>query len=102
MSTIINTHKFTAAAAFGAVALFSMLSFGNNAEAARVSSCEGPTASSVKSCCEQLVKENGRPYWMIQAGMTCKKSTSCHGVTFGLVLLAVTKVTVPGPPTLDH
>ena len=79
MSTIINTHKFTAAAAFGAVALFSMLSFGSSAEAARVSSCEGPTASKVKSCCEQLVKENGRPVWMVQSGTSCKEATVCRG-----------------------
>jgi len=79
MSTIINTHKFSAAAAFGAVALFSMLSFGSNAEAARVSSCQGPTASSVKSCCEQLVKENGRPVWMVMSGTSCSKAVACRG-----------------------
>ena len=93
MSTIINTHKFTAAAAFGAVALFSMLSFGSNAEAARVSSCEGPTASKVKSCCEQLVKENGRPVWMVQSGTSCKEATVCRGgsVPFAVAALVINR-----------
>ena len=77
MSKIIYNHKFTAAVAFGAAALFSMLSFGNGAEAASVLSCQGSTASSVKSCCEKLVKANGRPFWMVQAGTTCSKLVVC-------------------------
>ena len=89
MNTIANNHKFSAAAAFGAAALFSMLSFGSSAEAARVSSCQGPTASSVKSCCEQLVKENGRPVWMVQSGTSCSKATRCRGgyTTIGIAAL---------------
>ena len=78
MSKIINNHKFTAAAAFGAAALFSVLSFGNSAEAASVLSCQGSTAAKVKSCCEQLVKENGRPFWMVQSGTTCSDLVACQ------------------------
>ena len=78
MSKFNNTHKVTAAAAFGAAALFSMLSFGSTAEAASVLSCQGDTASKVKSCCEQLVKENGRPFWMVQAGTTCSNLVVCQ------------------------
>ena len=68
MTNFNSTHKFTAAAAFGAAALFSMLSFGSNAEAARVSQLPG------RLCQEQpcpvarrVVEEKGRPLWMIQA-----------------------------------
>ena len=57
MSKFNNTHTFTAAAAFGAAALFSMLSFGGNAEAASVLSCKGASATKVASCCEKLVEE---------------------------------------------
>ena len=88
MSKIINTHKFTAVAAFGAAALFSMLSFGSTAEAKSVLSCQGGTSKKVVDCCEKLVKENGRPYWMIQAGMTCKKAAACRGGLIGIAAVA--------------
>jgi hypothetical protein len=73
------THKITAGAAFGAAALFSMLSFGSTAEAANILSCQGNTAGKVISCCEKLVKKNGRPVWMIQDGTSCKKAAVCRG-----------------------
>jgi len=73
-----NTHKFSAAAAFGAAALFSMLSFGNNAEAAKtLSSCIGSTAGKVVSCCGVLTKA-GRPMWMIETKTNCRKATVCR------------------------
>ena len=77
-----NTYKFSAAAAFGAAALFSMLSFGGSAEAANVLSCKGASAAKVASCCEKVVGENGRrPLWMIQAKMNCRDSAivKCNG-----------------------
>ena len=58
MSKFNHTHTFTAAA-FGAAALFSMLSFGGTAEAANVLSCKGASATKVASCCEQIVEEKG-------------------------------------------
>lgn len=74
-----NTHKFSAAAAFGAAALFSMLSFGGNAEAASVLSCKGASAGAVASCCEQMVEKKGRPNWMIMSGTSCKEAAVCRG-----------------------
>jgi hypothetical protein len=75
-----NTHKFSAAAAFGAAALFSMLSFGGNAEAASVLNCKGASAAKVASCCEKVVAENGRrPLWMIQSRMNCHEAAVCRG-----------------------
>ena len=47
MSKISYNRKFAAAAAFGATALFSMLSFGNSAEAASVFSCKGTSLKKV-------------------------------------------------------
>ncbi len=80
MSTMINTHKFTAAAALGAAAMLSMLSFGGSAEAAQsLSSCKGATASKVISCCEKMVKENGRPTWMIETKTSCHQAAVCKG-----------------------
>jgi len=71
MNKFNNTHTF-AAAAFGAAALFSMLSFGSTAEAASVLNCKGASAAKIASCCEKVVEENGRrPLWMIQARMNC-------------------------------
>jgi hypothetical protein len=77
MSKISYDHKFAAAAAFGATALFSMLSFGNSAEAGSVFSCKGPTAKKVVACCEQSTKENGLPHWMTQAGINCRSAVVC-------------------------
>jgi hypothetical protein len=77
-----NTPTFSAAAAFGAAALFSMISFGGNAEAASVLDCKGSSATKIASCCEKVVEENGRrPLWMIQARMNCHdaKYVRCHG-----------------------
>lgn len=79
MSTTVTNHKFIAAAAFGAAALFSMLSFGSNAEAASVLDCKGATAAKVASCCEKVVEEKGRPFWMIQAKMNCHEAVQCRG-----------------------
>ena len=76
MSKFNNTPTFTAAA-FGAAALFSVLSFVSSAEAANILSCKGATASTVKSCCEQLVAEKGRPSWMVQSGSTCSSLVVC-------------------------
>jgi hypothetical protein len=82
MTNLTSTHKFSAAAAFGAAALFSMLSFGSNAEAASVLNCKGASAAKIASCCEKVVGENGRrPLWMIQARMNCHDTAfvKCHG-----------------------
>lgn len=79
MTNFNSTHKFTAAAAFGAAALFSMLSFGSNAEAARsVASCQGTSAGAAVSCCEQIVAQKGRPLWMIQAAGNCRDIVKCE------------------------
>ncbi len=79
MTKFNSTHKFTAGAAFGAAALFSMLSFGSNAEAAQsVFSCEGSTAKRVVSCCHEMTR-NHRPFWMIRSGKNCTQITVvCH------------------------
>jgi len=80
MTNFTSTHKFSAAAAFGAAALFSMLSFGGNAEAASVLSCKGSSAPKTVACCEQIVAEIGhRPLWMIEASMNCQKAVKCSG-----------------------
>lgn len=82
MTNFNSTHKFSAAAAFGAAALFSMLSFGSNAEAASVLNCKGASAAKIASCCEKVVEENGRrPLWMIQARMNCHDAAivKCEG-----------------------
>jgi hypothetical protein len=69
MSKINRNHVFTAAAALGAAAIFSMLSFGGSAEASTsVASCRGPTAAKVASCCEEITEKKGRPLWMLQTG----------------------------------
>ena len=75
-----NTHKFSAAAAIGAAALFSMLSLGSTAEAASVLNCKGASATKVASCCEKVVEENGRrPLWMVQNRMNCHEAVLCWG-----------------------
>lgn len=80
MTNFNSTHKFSAAAAFGAAALFSMLSFGGNAEAAKsMASCQGLSAGEAVSCCERIVKERDRPLWMIQAGESCRQILQCEG-----------------------
>ena len=103
MSKFNTTHKVTAAAAFGAAALFSMLAFGSTAEAKSVLSCQGGTSKKVVDCCEKLVKENGRPYWMIQAGMTCKKAAACRGGPNDIAAIAlVVKRCYIGRPPEGH
>lgn len=86
MTKFNSTHKFTAAAAFGAAALFSMLSFGGTAEAAKsVASCHGTSAGQIISCCKHIVEERGRPYWMIQSVGGCRELNAfvkCQG-TYG-------------------
>jgi hypothetical protein len=78
MSTINTPNTFTAAA-FGAAALFSMLSFGGSAEAAQnLSQCYGKSTGSVVSCCEKLT-EAQRPLWMIQTRTSCKQVVVCGG-----------------------
>ena len=93
MTNFNSTHKFTAAAAFGAAALFSMLSFGSNAEAASVLNCKGASATKIASCCEKVVEENGRrPLWMIQARMNChdtKVLVKCYGYECHLIARTV-------------
>jgi len=90
MTNFTSTHKFSAAAAFGAAALFSMLSFGGNAEAASVTSCKGNTAGSVISCCEQLTAKQ-RPMWMIESRSSCSEVAVCRGKggPIGVAALAV-------------
>ena len=79
MTNLNSTHKITAAAVFGAAALFSMLSFGGNAEAAQsLSRCQGGTAKAVVSCCDKLT-EAQRPLWMIQTRSSCQQVVVCAG-----------------------
>jgi hypothetical protein len=79
MTKISNNHKFTTAAAFGAAAIFSMLSFGSGAEASQsVASCQGDTAGAVVSCCERLSAAQ-RPLWMIQSRTNCHEVAVCRG-----------------------
>ena len=89
MSKFIENPRISTVAAIGAAALFSVLSFGGNAEAASVLSCKGSSASKVKSCCDQIVKENGRPMWMIESGTSCREAAVCKGGGSPLALVAV-------------
>ena len=79
MTKFNSTHKFTAAAAFGAAAIFSMLSFGSNAEAAKNPlSCHGSTAKEAMECCVAITSLH-RPSWMMKTGRNCHTafSSSC-------------------------
>ena len=74
MTKFNSTHKLTAAAAFGAAALFSMLSFGSNAEAARNPlSCHGSTAKEAMECCVAITSLH-RPSWMMKTGRNCQST----------------------------
>ena len=96
MSKINMQTTFSAAAAVGAVALFSLLSFGGKAEAASgIFNCRGTNASQVTSCCEKYVKKNGMPYWMIEAQTSCKQAAVCRKSKGGLYSIAVA---VPAKP----
>jgi hypothetical protein len=78
MTRFNSTHKFTVAAAFGAAALFSMLSFGSNADAAKsLSMCVGNTAAKVVNCCKEMT-EAGRPLWMVESNTSCRQATVCR------------------------
>lgn len=78
--TMINSTNTFAAAAFGAAAFFSMLSFGSTAEAAQgLSRCQGSSASSVVECCDKLTKSQ-RPLWMIQSRSSCREVVVCGGL----------------------
>ena len=77
MTGFSNAHTFTAAAAFGAAALFSMLSSGGTAEAASLFKCEGTTAKSVVSCCHEMTRDR-RPMWMVRSGKNCEQVTVCR------------------------
>ena len=68
---------FNPGTVFGAVAFLSMLSFGSMAEASTVLSCKADSASTVTSCCEQAVSENGRPAWMTLSRTSCHAATVC-------------------------
>jgi hypothetical protein len=78
MTKFNSTHKNSAGAAFGAAILFSILSFGSNAEASSVFKCEGTTAKKVVSCCHEMTRDQ-RPFWMIKSGKNCNQITVvCH------------------------
>jgi hypothetical protein len=84
MATFKMIPTLTFAAAFGTIVMVGALSLGGSAEAASVFSCKAGTAAEVTDCCEKIVAEKGRPYWMVQSGATChsaivcwKKSKSC-------------------------
>ncbi len=78
--TIFNTTNTFAAAAFGAAAFFSMISFGSSAEAAQnLSSCQGGSSKAVIACCDKLTKSQ-RPLWMTQSGTNCREAVVCGGL----------------------
>ena len=94
MTNFTSTHKFSAAAVFGAAALFSMISFGSNAEAASVASCKDKTAGAVVSCCEKLTA-GGLPLWMKQSRTSCNEIAVCRGQKTSPISLAMVAVPVP-------
>ena len=70
MTRFNSTHKL-AAAAFGAAAIFSVISFSSNAEASQGPlSCHGSSAKKVMECCAETIN-NSRPSWMIKTGRSC-------------------------------
>jgi hypothetical protein len=100
MTKFNSTHKFTVAAAFGASAILSMLSFGSNAEAARNPlSCHGSTAKEVMECCAEITNDH-RPSWMIKTGgnchtsfvATCRKAHTAAAANLGCYLKPRTAV----------
>ena len=79
MTKFNSTHKLTAAA-FGAAAIFSMLSFGSSAEASQGPlSCHASSAKKVMECCAETIN-NDRPSWMIKTGRSCHTSFSASCV----------------------
>ena len=76
MTKIITSRTFTAAA-FGAAALFSIMSFGSGAQASSVLSCYGATANQAVACCDRMVEKNGMPMWMVQSGASCHTAVKC-------------------------
>ena len=73
MTMFNSTHKL-AAAAFGAAAIFSVISFSSNAEASQGPlSCHGSSAKKVMECCAERI-DNSRPAWMIKTGRSCHTS----------------------------
>lgn len=80
MNRFNQTHMLTAAAAFGAVAFFSILTLDGSAEASTgLLSCQGDTAKKVVSCCEQIILKK-RPLWMRQTQTSCHAAVVCKVV----------------------
>ena len=60
----MNTSHVTRMFAAAILATLSVFAFNGSSQAASISSCRGSNASSVIACCEKLVQDKGRPYWM--------------------------------------
>jgi hypothetical protein len=79
MTKSINLRMITTAA-FVAAATFSILSFGNAAQASgNPLSCHGPSGKKVMDCCAQMLGANRTPSWKVRAERTCHASfvTTC-------------------------
>jgi hypothetical protein len=82
MNALITTRTL-AASAFVAAAAFSIMSFGNAAEAAsNLSSCSGPSAKKVVDCCQRMTALR-RPLWMRDAGSSCHTALFCKSAGGG-------------------
>ena len=79
MSKFNNYRASTAAAAFAAVAILSVMAFGNNAKASgNPMNCKGSTATSVVHCCQEMTSD-GLPLWMRQTSTSCQTAAVCRG-----------------------
>lgn len=95
MTSLNKPQMLTAAAAFGAAGLFTMLSFSGTAEAASLFRCEGTTAKSVVSCCHEMTRDQ-RPLWMVRSGKNCEQVVVCRAkkskATYSTAAVAAPKV----------
>lgn len=104
MTKFFTIRTFLAASAVSAAAAASMFAQTGSASAG-VLDCKGNSPNAVLECCQQEVRQNGRPKWMREAHASCNTGgIACKGgggqwqpVTYAVATVSLCKYTKVPP-----
>ncbi len=73
----MSAFKFSIAAAFAFVGYAALTSGAEASTTSQLNKCRYNDKRQVVECCERILRDEDKPYWMVEGGHNCNSSAVC-------------------------
>jgi hypothetical protein len=79
----MSVFKMSLAAAFAIVGYAAFTSGADASTTSQLNKCRYNTKRQVVECCERILRDENKPYWMVEGGHNCNSAAKCTKKSYG-------------------